>query len=154
MLPEFAASSGIDTKMPWIETRLYFPAEMWMQAHISSPIMKGCLNPWWRHYRKPSVNTSSLNEASHPFDNSRGMRSSMLQKERMPDSTWKLIVNPIYLWQLQKDSGSPESPQEATLLSCHTSRRIMNCPSQLDRSPDVAEHIWILTGQPGRYVRI
>ena len=45
--PEFAASSGMDTKMSWLERRLDFPAMAWMQARVSCHNMKGCPELLW-----------------------------------------------------------------------------------------------------------
>ena len=110
--------------------------------------MKGCLNHLWRPWRKTSFSASSRQEASRPFDTSRGMQSSMVQSETMPDCSGKLIGIPISLWQLERDSGSPTSPREVSLLPCQASRRMLRCPSQLYRSPDVAEETRVLKGHP------
>ena len=72
----------------------------------------------------------------------------------MPDSSWKLIVIPIPLWQLERDTGSPTSPREASLLPCQSSSRIPSCPLQLDRSPDVAEQTGVLKGYPHPNLRL
>ena len=106
--------------------------------------MKGCLNHLWRPWRKTSFSASSRQEASRPFDTSRGMQSSMVQSETMPDCSGKLIGIPISLWQLEREPWSPTSPREAFQLRCQASRRIPRCPSQLDRSPDVTEQTRVL----------
>ena len=72
----------------------------------------------------------------------------MLQKEKMPDSSWKLIGIPISLWQLERDPGSPASPREGSLFPCQDAKRIPRCPSQLERSHDVAEQTPVLKGHP------
>ena len=72
----------------------------------------------------------------------------MLPKEMMPDSSWKLIGIPISLWQLERNPGSPASPQEASLLPSQASRRTLKFSSQLERSPDVAEPTRVLKGHP------
>ena len=76
------------------------------------------------------------------------MRSSMHQKETMPESTWKFIGIPISLWQLERDPGSPPSPPEASLLHCQASRKILKCPSQLERSPYFDEKTRVLKVHP------
>ena len=44
---EFAAWSGIDNEMTWLERRSDFPAVTWMQARLSSHKIKESLNPLW-----------------------------------------------------------------------------------------------------------
>ena len=51
------------------------------------------------------------------LDTSRGPRSSMLQKVPRPDSSWKLIGIPISLWKLERDTWSPTSTPEVSVLS-------------------------------------
>ena len=46
--PEFAASSRVDTEMPWLFRRSDFPAVSWMQARLSSHKKKWCMNHFWR----------------------------------------------------------------------------------------------------------
>ena len=76
------------------------------------------------------------------------MQSSVLQKEKMLDSSRKLIGIPIYLWQLDRNAGYPISRREASLLPCQASRRIPKVSLQLDRSPDVTEQTRVLKGHP------
>ena len=45
--PEFAASSGMNTKMPWFKRSSDYPVMAWIQGHLSCHKMKGCLNPLW-----------------------------------------------------------------------------------------------------------
>ena len=66
----------------------------------------------------------------------------------MPDSSLKVIGIPISLRQLERDPGFPTSPREASRLTCKGSRRIPRCPSQLDRSHDIAEQTRVLKGHP------
>ena len=52
------------------------------------------------------------------LDTSRGMWSSRLQKVTRLDSSWKLIGIPISLGKLERDTWSPTSPPEVSVLSC------------------------------------
>ena len=52
------------------------------------------------------------------LDTSRGPWISMLQKVTRPDSSGKLIGIPLSLWKLERDTWSPTSPPEASVLSC------------------------------------
>ena len=54
----------------------------------------------------------------HHFDTSRDTWNSMLQKVTMPDSTGKWLGIPISLCQLESEPRSPDSPPEASVLSC------------------------------------
>ena len=56
--------------------------------------------------------------ASHPFDSSRGSRSSVLQKLRMPDTSWILLGIPISLCQLESDFWFLASLLAASVLFC------------------------------------
>ena len=47
-VPEFAASSRVDTEMPWLLRSSDFPAVAWMQARLSSHKIKRCMNNLWR----------------------------------------------------------------------------------------------------------
>ena len=51
----------------------------------------------------------------------RGLRSSVLQKLRMPDTSWVLLGISISLRQLESDPRSHASLLEASVLSCQTS---------------------------------
>ena len=76
------------------------------------------------------------------------MQTSVLQKETMPDSSWKLIGIPISLWQLERHHGSHASPREVSLLPCQASKRMLRCPLQLNLSPHAIEPTGILKGYP------
>ena len=52
------------------------------------------------------------------LDTSRGSWSSRLQKLMRLDSSWKLIGIPISLWNLERDTSSPTSPPELSVLFC------------------------------------
>ena len=52
------------------------------------------------------------------LDTSRGSWNSRIQKLTRLDSSWKLIEIPISLWQLERDTWSPTSPTEVSVLSC------------------------------------
>ena len=52
------------------------------------------------------------------LDTSRGSWNSRLQKMTRLDSSWKLIGIPISLCKLERDSWSPTSPPEVSVLSC------------------------------------
>ena len=81
------------------------------------------------------------------------MQSSMLQKKTMPDSSCKLIGIPISLWQLERDSVSPTSLREASLIPCQA-WRIPRYLLQLERSPDVEEQTRVLKVHPHGNSRI
>ena len=76
----------MDTEITCLDKRPDFLAVTSMQACISSHKVKGCLNPMWSLEKTPS-SASFPQKAAHTFDNSKGMQSSMLQKETMPDSS-------------------------------------------------------------------
>ena len=50
------------------------------------------------------------------LDTLRDPRCSMLQKVPRPDTSWKLIGITISLWKLEKDTWSPTSTSEASVL--------------------------------------
>ena len=52
------------------------------------------------------------------LDTSRGSWSSRLQKLTRLESSWILIGIPISLWKLLRETWSPTSPPEASVLSC------------------------------------
>ena len=52
------------------------------------------------------------------LDTSRGSWSSRLQKLTRLESSWKLNGIPISLWKLERDTWSPTSPPEVSVLSC------------------------------------
>ena len=71
----------------------------------------------------------------------------------MPDSFWKWIGIPIWLFQLESEPWSPASPPEASVLSCQAYFRLLRCPSWLDRSPDVAEQTKVFNDFPSLNLR-
>ena len=60
---------------------------------------------------------------------SRGSWSSMLQKVKRPNSSWKLIAIPISLWKIERDAWSPTSPTKCSVLFCQTYFVFLRCPS-------------------------
>ena len=63
------------------------------------------------------------------LDTSRGSWSSRPQKLPRLDSSWKLMGIPISLWKLKRDTWSPTSPPEASVLSFQAYFRFLRCPS-------------------------
>ena len=52
------------------------------------------------------------------LDTSRGSWSSRLQKLTRLESSWKVIRIPISLWKIERDTWSPTSCPEVSVLSC------------------------------------
>ena len=124
-----------------------------MEHRVSPHKRMGDLSPMLILLKKPKFKAWTQPEAWHPFDNLRGMQSSMPQPDEAWLPSWTLMGSPRSLSSPERNTEFPEWTLDTALFTCSDSKGIPTCPSQLEKRPDFSEATRADPGGPCRKSR-